>query len=147
MSKNIFQIKKMEYARNINKGDSIQEHTKIEIKIKKYSGLVEDVSQETLDQRLEKSQVVLERIAKCEKLIFRKTNEADLLFCLHCKIFIDTARKNLCSQCSQIFCDKHRLQIRHNCQYMAKDEKTEIYQNAKNIFQMRLKQVRMKVGS
>jgi hypothetical protein len=114
---------------------------------RKYSNALEEITQETLDERLEKSLVVLERIARCEKIIFKKTNESDLPFCLYCKIFIDVAKKNICNLCSEIFCDKHKLEIRHNCAKMLKDDKMESYQNAKNIFQMRLKQIKMKAGS
>ncbi len=114
---------------------------------RKYSEATDDVNQETLDERFEKSQIVLERIARCEKLIFKKTNESDLLFCIHCKIFIDINKKNVCNHCSHIFCDKHKLEMRHNCPNLPKDEKIETYQNAKNLFQMRLKQIKMKAGS
>lgn len=137
----------MEKANKTNKADLSIAKKISENKLRKYSNSIEEVTQETLDNRLEQSQIVLERIAKCEKLIFKKINEADLLFCLHCKIFIDCAKKNVCDQCSKIFCDKHKLEMRHNCPFMHKDEKTELYQNAKNIFQMKLKQIRMKVGS
>ena len=147
MSKHIFKIQKMEYSKNRKQAESYIDLINSESNLKKYSDLIENISQETLDERLEQSQIVLERIAKCEKLIFKKINESDLLYCLHCKIFIDSARKNICSQCYHIFCEKHKLEIRHNCPNMAKDEKTELYQNAKNIFQKRLKQIRMKVGS
>lgn len=114
---------------------------------RKYSDALEELTQETLDERLEKSLAVLERIARCEKIIFKKTNESDLPFCMHCNIFIDVNKKNICNHCSEIFCDKHKLGIRHNCPKMPKDDKMESYQNAKNIFQMRLKQIKMKAGS
>lgn len=117
-------------------------------KLRKYSDAIEPISQEELDDRFEKSLLVLERIATCEKVLFKKTCESDLLFCLHCKIFLDNSKKNnLCNHCSQIFCDKHKLGIRHNCPNMPRDEKMETYKNAKNIFQMRLKQIKMKAGS
>jgi len=137
----------MEYTNKKNITDSFIEKINSEGKLRKFSGSIEEVSEETLDNRLEKSQIVLERIAKCEKVIFKKINEADLLFCLHCKIFIDIAKKNVCSQCLKIFCDNHKLEIRHSCPNMAKDEKTELYHNAKNLFQKRLKQVKMNVGA
>ena len=114
---------------------------------RKYSDAIEDISSEILEERFEKSQVILERIARCEKIFFKKTNESDLLFCIHCKIFIDLNKKNICSHCNNIFCEKHKLEIRHNCPNMPRDEKLETYQNAKNLFQMRLKQIKLKAGS
>jgi uncharacterized paraquat-inducible protein A len=131
---------KFEYNINGNFSASLRKN-------RKYSDAIEPASEEELIDRFEKSQEVLERIARCEKIIFKKTNEADILFCLHCQIFIDHTKKNICSHCSNIFCDKHKLEIRHNCPKMPKDEKIESFQNAKNIFQMRLKQIKMKAGS
>jgi hypothetical protein len=113
----------------------------------KDSVIIEPILQEELDKRFEKSKDILERINRCEKILLRKTNESDILFCFHCKIFIDHKKKNKCNCCNEIFCEKHKLEIKHNCSKMIKDEKMQIYQNAKNIFQMRLKQIKMKAGT
>merc|ERR1711957_336464 len=114
---------------------------------RKYSEAIETATQEELDERFDQSKEVLERISLCEKILLRKTNESDILFCLHCKIFIDSKKKNVCTHCSEIFCEKHKIDARHNCPKMPKDEKMQNYQNAKNMFQMRLKQIKMKAGS
>lgn len=131
---------KNESKRFLNKFSTIK-------KPRKCSDAIEIVCQETLDKQFEKSLIVLERISRCEKIIFKKTNESDLPFCMHCKIFIDSAKKSLCNHCENIFCEKHKQEIRHNCPKMPKDEKTEAYQNAKNMFQMRLKQIKIKSAS
>ena len=115
-------------------------------KPRKYSEAIEITTQEELDERFQQSKEVLERISLCEKILLRKTNESDILFCLHCKIFIDHKKKNICTYCDEIFCDKHKMETRHNCPKMPKDEKMQNYQNAKNMFQMRLKQIKMKAG-
>ncbi len=137
----------IDYRTNEHESGIFNERMNSMKRLRKYSDAIEDITQETLDERLEQSSAVLERIARCEKIIFKKTNESDLPFCLHCKIFIDVAKKNICNHCSEIFCDKHKLEIRHNCPKMPKDDKMESYQNAKNLFQMRLKQIKMKAGS
>jgi hypothetical protein len=110
----------------------------------KYSEIIEPILQEELDERFEKSKEILERINLCEKILLRKTKESDILFCLHCQIFIDQKKQNKCSYCNEIFCDKHKLEIKHNCPKMPKDEKMQIYLNAKDIFKNRLKQIKMK---
>jgi len=147
MYKQIFLIKKMEYRNNRKENHMFINNPANFRSVRKNSNALEDISQETLDMRFEESQIVLERISRCEKLIFKKTNESDLLFCMHCKVFIDVLKKNICHHCSMIFCEKHKLELRHNCPNIPKDEKMETYQNAKNIFQMRLKQIKMKAGS
>ena len=121
--------------------------TSINSKNHKYSDAIENISFELLDERFEKSLEILERISRCEKILFKKTNESDLLFCMHCKIFIDKLKKNICISCNEIFCDKHKLQMRHNCPNIPKDEKVEAYQNAKHLFQMRLRQTKLKAGA
>ena len=132
--------KKLEYSGKLNKLASFK-------RTRKYSEAIEPTSQEELDERFVQSQEVLERIARCEKILFRKTSECDILFCLHCQMFIDQTKKNICNYCNHVFCDKHKLEIRHNCPKMPKDEKMQNYQNAKNMFQMRLRQIKMKAGS
>ena len=114
---------------------------------RKYSEAIQPISQEELDERFLQSKEVLERIARCEKILLRKTNESDILFCLHCQMFIDHKKKNVCTYCNEIFCEKHKIETKHNCPKMPKDEKMQSYQNAKNMFQMRLKQIKMKAGS
>jgi len=137
----------MDYFNRKNENESFLNKFSSIKKQRKCSDAIEIVSQETLDEQLEKSLVVLERISRCEKIIFKKTNESDLPFCMHCKIFIDSAKKIVCNYCENIFCEKHKQEMRHNCPKMPKDEKIEAYQNAKNMFQMRLKQIKIKSAS
>jgi hypothetical protein len=135
----------MDYENKVDYNTKFSSFKKL--KRRKYSEAIESVSQEELDERLLQSKEVLERIALCEKILLRKTNESDILFCLHCKIFIDVKKKNTCNYCNEIFCEKHKLETKHNCPKVPKDEKMQSYQNAKNMFQMRLKQIKMKAGS
>ena len=136
----------MEVESKIKYNENINKLTKFK-RTRKLSEAIEQISQEDLDERFLKSQEVLERIARCEKILFRKTCESDILFCLHCQMFIDESKKNICNYCSGIFCEKHKLEIRHNCPKAPKDEKLQSFQNAKNMFQMRLRQIKMKAGS
>jgi hypothetical protein len=66
--------------------------------------------------------------------------------CFFCKKLIPYVSEAQCKHCCERFCIKHKLQMNHRCDKLPRDENAERYQNAKNQFKLRLKEVKNKAA-
>jgi hypothetical protein len=62
--------------------------------------------------------------------------------CFSCKKLIPYVSEAECKHCCERFCIKHKLQINHKCSKLPSDENAERYQNAKNQFKLKLREVK-----
>jgi hypothetical protein len=95
---------------------------------------------------LEKSRMLLAKFSLSNKVLSKhnidQSNIQNLASCFTCKKLISRNKDNECRLCTEIFCLKHRTEISHKCEKLSKD--TERYLNAKNLFKLKLREVKGK---
>jgi hypothetical protein len=92
---------------------------------------------------LEQSRRILERFNHPKRDQDNIANPV-LSACFFCKKLIPYVSEAQCKHCCERFCIKHK--INHKCDKIPKDENLERYQNAKNQFKLRLREVKNKAA-
>jgi hypothetical protein len=90
---------------------------------------------------LERSRMLLAKFSY-EPAENKLLNIHDLTSCMICKKLLPNSPQCECKLCSKAFCLRHKAEINHNCEKLTKER--GIYLHAKNLFKMKLKEVKSK---